>query len=144
MVDPPPEVCCVHCEGLGVRAMGDCEAKVVLLADMRFKNYYEDQLQRVQGYQDTEQWAEALHTARFHIYKEFMGLMFAGQPLGAGNRCKLPDCVVWQTRKWFRDPQCSDDCGLLRDCETQGHYTGFRIRKRKSRFDLEEDWNPLW
>lgn len=65
-------------------------------------------------------------------------------PLGGGNRVRLPRCVMHRIRKLFPNPVCREcgpaACDFLDECERRGHYTGFRTADesrvaREGRFD---------
>jgi hypothetical protein len=67
--------------------------------------------------------------ARHACYKAVIAWQFAS-PLGAGNRVRLPVCVVAAIRKLFPNPVCypppAGKCDYGTECERRGHYTGFR------------------
>ena len=64
--------------------------------------------------------------ARHACYKGVISWQFGGS-LGAGNRVRLPWCVVCAIRKKYPNPVCDPDtCDYWEACERAGHYTGFR------------------
>ena len=58
-------------------------------------------------------------------YKAVVHWQFSS-PLGAGNRVRLPACVVRAIRRRFPNPVCCAECDFWSECERLGHYTGFR------------------
>ena len=143
---PRLQVCCLHCEAGGAPRSGECLAAAV--QDTRWEVLVETLHERVEAFKDdAEQYAEARHTARFHLYKYFTQWQFQGEPLGSGKRAKLPDCFEWLARDTFKSPACCVGCDLLRGCETAGHYTGFRTAaesKAKGSKYRREGWSPLF
>jgi len=70
--------------------------------------------------------AEARASARFECYKAVIAWQFS-DPLGAGQRRRLPECVTCKVRCLFRNPVCTPAaCDFGAECERRGHYTGFR------------------
>jgi hypothetical protein len=64
--------------------------------------------------------------ARHACYKGVISWQFGGS-LGAGNRVRLPWCVVCAIRKKYPNPVCDPHtCDYWVECERAGHYTGFR------------------
>ena len=63
--------------------------------------------------------------ARHALYKAVIYWQFCSE-LGAGNRVRLPKCVVRAIRRLFPNPLCGPACDLWVACEQCGHYTGFR------------------
>ena len=65
-------------------------------------------------------------SARHACYKGVISWQFSGS-LGAGNRVRLPWCVVCAIRKKYPNPVCDPHtCDYWVACERAGHYTGFR------------------
>ena len=65
-------------------------------------------------------------SARYALYRAYVKARWES-PLGAGNRVRLPDCVVEAIRRHFPHPACCPEtCDYLRGCEAQKHYTGYR------------------
>ena len=64
--------------------------------------------------------------ARHALYKAFIYWQFCSD-LGAGNRVRLPKCVVLAIRQLFPNPLCGCDCDLWVVCERLGHYLGILI-----------------
>ena len=64
-------------------------------------------------------------SARHECYKAVIRWKWA-DPLGAGQRVRLPVCVLYRIRRLFPNPCCGDGCDYLDACENLGHYTGFR------------------
>ena len=70
--------------------------------------------------------AEARASARFECYKAVIAWQFS-DPLGAGQRRRLPGCVTCKVRRLFPNPVCTHAaCDFGAECECGGHYTGFR------------------
>ena len=63
--------------------------------------------------------------ARHALYKAVIFWQFCSD-LGAGNRVRLPKCVVLAIRGLFPSPLCGRECDLWVACEGRRHYTGFR------------------
>ena len=64
--------------------------------------------------------------ARFALYRAIVKAHFAS-PLGAGNRVRLPMCLLKAVRRLFPNPECVlGVCDFGEKCERAGHYTGFR------------------
>ena len=81
--------------------------------------------------------------ARYAMYRTVIKWQWS-DPLGAGNRVRLPRCVLHRVRKLFPNPVCTEGgeepCDYLDGCERRGHYTGFRTADesraaREGRFD---------
>lgn len=67
--------------------------------------------------------------SRYAMYRAVIKWQWS-DPLGAGNRVRLPSCVLHRVRKLFPNPACTEggeeSCDYLDGCERRGHYTGFR------------------
>ena len=64
---------------------------------------------------------------RFLCYRAIIADRIA-DPLGPGNRVRLPECLMVAVRKLFPNPVCDVECGCdFSDvCLRERHYTGFR------------------
>uniref|UniRef100_A0A7S2HXR9 Uncharacterized protein n=1 Tax=Haptolina brevifila TaxID=156173 RepID=A0A7S2HXR9_9EUKA len=62
-------------------------------------------------------------SARFRCYRAIIADRIA-DPLGPGNRVRLPECVMTAVRRLVCNVACGCDFGAF--CMRQGHYTGFR------------------
>lgn len=60
---------------------------------------------------------------RYHLYRAVIKWKFA-DPLGAGNRVCIPECVKRSVRKLFPSPCCGAGCDYGSACEAKGHYIG--------------------
>ena len=78
--------------------------------------------------------------ARHAMYKAIISWQFCS-PLGAGKRVRLPKCLVSTVRRKFPNPMCGLGCDFWAQCESKGHYTGFRTAEesravREGRYQL--------
>jgi hypothetical protein len=79
--------------------------------------------------------------ARYAMYRGIVQWKWA-DPLGAGNRVRLPKCMNIKVRRLFANPCCDErggGCDMWLGCEQRGHYTGFRTAE-ESRAIREGTW----
>lgn len=79
--------------------------------------------------------------ARFALYRAIVKAHFAS-PLGAGNRVRLPMCLLKAVRRLFPNPECVlGVCDFGAKCERAGHYTGFRsAEESRARAARGDSW----